>query len=257
MNFPSGDVTYDNKESGLKSQNVQGAIDELYGICTAVPAGDQIIATSNLEKDPYECRYFFTGRNPNNYIIFNNESWRIISVECDSTIKIMRNASIGNQYWDTSGNNNWARPASLNTYLNETYYNELNANAQSQIVAKDWSIGNITWYNNDLAKQIGADDLHTNEEIIIYLNTLGNIVYLHSAGYGLIYMPKEVSDKQIESLYQLLSSFPKTPIYIDYNLMRKNGKIVPQEIINSDDSLRNTQLLDKFLNFKSYTKKVK
>ena len=112
-------------------------------------------------------------------------------------------------------------------------------------------------YYNDLAKQIGADDLHTNEEIIIYLNTLGNIVYLHSAGYGLIYMPKEVSDKQIESLYQLLSSFPKTPIYIDYNLMRKNGKIVPQEIINSDDSLGNTQLLDKFLNFKSYTKKVK
>ncbi len=158
MNFPSGDVTYDNKESGLESQNVQGAIDELYGICTAVPAGDQIIATSNLEKDPYECRYFFTGRNPNNYIIFNNESWRIISVECDSTIKIMRNASIGNQYWDTSGNNNWARPASLNTYLNETYYNELNANAQSQIVAKDWSIGNITWYNNDLAKQINDEN---------------------------------------------------------------------------------------------------
>ena len=29
-------------------------------------------------------------------------------------------------------------------------------------------------YYNDLAKQIGADDLRANEEIIIYLNTLGN-----------------------------------------------------------------------------------
>ena len=28
--FPSDDVTYDNKTSGLKSTNVQGAIDELY-----------------------------------------------------------------------------------------------------------------------------------------------------------------------------------------------------------------------------------
>lgn len=32
--FPSKDVTYDNKESELESQNVQEAIDELYGICT-------------------------------------------------------------------------------------------------------------------------------------------------------------------------------------------------------------------------------
>ena len=31
--FPSGDVTYDNTASGLESTDVQGAIDELYGIC--------------------------------------------------------------------------------------------------------------------------------------------------------------------------------------------------------------------------------
>ena len=37
--FPSNDVTYDNTESGLSSTNVQGAIDELYGVCTAKPAG--------------------------------------------------------------------------------------------------------------------------------------------------------------------------------------------------------------------------
>ena len=33
--FPSNDVTYDNKESGLSSTNVQGAIDELYKTCIA------------------------------------------------------------------------------------------------------------------------------------------------------------------------------------------------------------------------------
>ncbi len=72
--FPTNDVTYDNTESGLSSTNVQGAIDELYGVCTAKPAGDQIIENAGLEKDPYECRYFFTGSNPNNYITFNNET---------------------------------------------------------------------------------------------------------------------------------------------------------------------------------------
>ena len=154
--FPSNDVTYDNTESGLTSTNVQGAIDELYTECTTIPAGEQIIEEAGLEKDPYECRYFFTGTNPNNYITFNNEtaSWRIISVECDGTIKIMREESIGNQAWDSSNSNNWARPTSLNTYLNGTYYNGLNSTAQSQIVAKDWSIGAVTYYNNNLATQI-------------------------------------------------------------------------------------------------------
>ena len=101
--FPSNDVTYDNKESGLTSTNVQGAIDELYGVCTAEPsAADQIIEDAGLEKDPYECRYFFTGKSINNFITFNNEKWRIISIECDGTIKIIRNAGIGNREWDTS-----------------------------------------------------------------------------------------------------------------------------------------------------------
>ena len=154
--FPSNDVTYDNTESGLKSKDVQGAIDELYTECTTAPAGEQIIEDAGLEKDPYECRYFFTGINPNNYITFNNETagWRIISVECDGTIKIMKDASIGDRAWDTSRSNNWARPATLNTYLNGTYYNGLNATAKSQIVAKDWSIGAIKYDNNNLATQI-------------------------------------------------------------------------------------------------------
>ena len=159
--FPSNQVTYDNTESGLTSSNVQGAIDELYGVCTAEPpSGDQIIENGNLEKDEYECRYFFTGANPNNYITFNNEDagWRIISVECDGTIKIMRTASIGNQVWNYSNSNNWTEPASLNTYLNGTYYNGLNSTAQSQIVAKDWSIGSITYNVNNLTNTINNEN---------------------------------------------------------------------------------------------------
>ena len=161
--FESSAVTYDNTESGLISNDVQGAIDELYTECTALPAGEQIIEDGNLTKDEYECRYFFIGANPNNYITFNDETagWRIISVECDGSIKIMRTANINTSnkllYWDTSSNN-WSRPANLNIYLNNTYYNDLNSTAQSQIVAKDWSIGAVTWDNNDLADQINDEN---------------------------------------------------------------------------------------------------
>lgn len=44
--FPSNQVTYDNTTSGLKSSDVQGAIDELYNTCSsAVQAGDYIYFT--------------------------------------------------------------------------------------------------------------------------------------------------------------------------------------------------------------------
>ena len=166
--FASNLVTYDNTESGLSSTNVQGAIDELYGVCFPPKAGDSIldntdIVTSGagLYEDEYEeGRYFYKGGNPNNYVTFNNEQagWRIVSIEPDGTIKIMRTASIGNQVWNTSENNNWESPTSLNTYLNGTYYDGLNATAQSQIVAKDFSIGAVTYDNNDLLDQINDEN---------------------------------------------------------------------------------------------------
>ena len=165
--FPSNQTTYDNTNTELQSENVQDAIDELYGVCFPPKAGDTIldntdIVTSGdgLYEDEYEDgRYFYKGGNPNNYVTFNNEQagWSIVSIEPDGTIKIMRINSIGDQYWDTGGSNNWARPASLNTYLNGTYYNGLNSTAQSQIVAKDWSIGSIKWVN-DLATQINDEN---------------------------------------------------------------------------------------------------
>ena len=162
VTFPSNEVSYSNGTSGLNSNNVQGAIDELYETCTALTTGEQIIEDAGLEKDPYEDRYFYKGINVNNYVTFNNEDagWRIISIENDGSIKIMREASIGDIDWDSaiSNSNNWARPASLNGYLNRRYLNELNSTAQSQIVAKDWSIGSITFNNNDLADQINDEN---------------------------------------------------------------------------------------------------
>ena len=53
---------------------------------TPVTEGD------GLYEDEYEeGRYVYRGTNPNNYIMFNNELWRIISKEADGTYKIVRN----------------------------------------------------------------------------------------------------------------------------------------------------------------------
>ena len=161
--FPSENTVYDNSVTGMSSTKVQSAIDELYSVCIST-AGNSIleevdIVTSGdgLYKDEYEDRYFYKGANPNNYIIFNNETWRIISIEGDGTIKIMRNESIGNIAWDSSNSINWDKPASLNTYLNDTYYNTLTETAKKQISTHNFSIGGIDTRNN-LTEQINAEN---------------------------------------------------------------------------------------------------
>ena len=54
------------------------------------PATTQVGATTD---------YRYIGSSPNNYITFNNETWRIIGV-FDGKIKIIKDTSIGNMYWD-------------------------------------------------------------------------------------------------------------------------------------------------------------
>ena len=53
---------------------------------------DVVTKGNGLYKDDYEDgRYVYKGANPNNYIEFNNELWRIIAKEVDGTYKIVRN----------------------------------------------------------------------------------------------------------------------------------------------------------------------
>ena len=71
--FPSNQVTYENGTSGLESNNVQGAIDELYKTCTEEPSGSDTIKdlvdtnTDELYEDEHgDIRYY--GKTPNNYV---------------------------------------------------------------------------------------------------------------------------------------------------------------------------------------------
>ena len=127
-------------------------------------AADKLIATATnsgdgLYSDNTEAgRYIYKGANPSNYITFNNETWRIMSVESDNTIKIIRNESIVTKAWDTSKSNNWARPATLNTYLNGAYYSSLSSEAQNLIQTHTWSIGPVTYNNTDLTAQIQSEN---------------------------------------------------------------------------------------------------
>ena len=203
--FPSNQTTYDNSTSGMAATNVQGAIDELYNVCFPPKTGgdailddvDIVTSGDGLYQDEYEnCRYLYKGANPNNYITFNDElaGWRIISVECDGTIKIMKTDSIGNLRWDDTSNS-WTNSAYLNTYLNSTYYNELNNVSQSKIISHAFGVGAVTYGSNDLAEQINEEnDTIWNGKIGLvtaseYIRTNSNIncntAYLNDWNYNI------------------------------------------------------------------------
>ena len=72
----------------------------------------------------------YEGKNPNNYVWFNNEYWRIIGVFDSSShgqsgknlVKIIRADVLDGLAWDKSYTNDWTA-ASLNKLLNGAYYN--------------------------------------------------------------------------------------------------------------------------------------
>ena len=85
----------------------------------------------------------YVGASPNNYLKFNNETWRIVGVfnnitsidkndkeKKESLVKIVRNDSLGDYSWDSSGSdkndglgvNEWSQ-ADLMTELNTDYIN--------------------------------------------------------------------------------------------------------------------------------------
>ena len=149
--------------------------------------------TSNgLKKDntpDQNIRYY--GSNPNNYVLFNNELWRIIGV-FGSNVKLIRNEKLGNLSWDSSessvnegwGVNEWSQ-ADLKNYLNTMYYggdttvtcydgqnkkevtcptNKLDETSKSLIDKHTWNTGAIDYntrtntlafYKDERGKQTG------------------------------------------------------------------------------------------------------
>ena len=108
----------------------------------------------------------YYGADPNNYVSFNNELWRIIGVFKDiddgtgkkeTRLKIARSESIGNYAWDSNNVNEWST-ATLQTYLNGDYLNSLSAEAQGMIGNAKWNLGGSPTF-----RRLYANDYYTFE----------------------------------------------------------------------------------------------
>ena len=134
----NSNATYNQKYNRVEISS----IDKKYTSCTLnytdstskVNLADYIIGLSGTTQGTgqvvNENGYRYEGKNPNNYIWFNNEYWRIIGV-FDSTshgqdgkhlVKIIRAETLDALAWDKSNTNNW-NTSSLKPLLNGAYYN--------------------------------------------------------------------------------------------------------------------------------------
>ena len=157
---------------------------------------ESVTEGDGLYKDIYEeGRYIYRGQNPNNYITFNNETWRIIAKERDGTYKIIRNEVLENRAFDEANhrsteNNSYCQnpgyygcgvyaavdgtfsspsgsqsgtvteDSSIKIYLNDDYYvNNLNSTAKEQMISHSFNIGAVEWLDQSGAE---ADSIEKN-----------------------------------------------------------------------------------------------
>ena len=136
---------------------------------------------------PREYRYI--GANPDNYIQFNNELWRIIGI-FDGQLKIIRNETLGNTQWDDEdeqneeGENDWSK-ASLQAYLNNDYYGTINSEDQTKIDSNyTWKLGGSYTYDDVTAQMFyeaerGTDVIEGNST-----EWTGSIGLIYASDYG-------------------------------------------------------------------------
>ena len=146
---------------------------------------DDVVTTGDgLYEDQYETgRYIYRGSEPNNYIQFNNELWRIVAKETDGTYKIIRDellpqnegytfmaydvanhrltenntyctnprrgcgvfAAVSGTFQTPNGNYSGTvtEDSSIKEYLNNTYYPTLTGIAKTQVQNHAFNIGSV------------------------------------------------------------------------------------------------------------------
>ncbi len=176
-----------------------------------VTSGDGLYVDSTIDG-----RYIYKGGNPNNYIKLGDDLYRIMSVEKDGTIKVIKQESIGDMRWDegnarystnsedfcteqygckswgsntttldTNGNKVTQMPwevngtlknlpdkeATLNTYLNNDFYNGLSDDVKSLIVESTWNIGPVNGSQTNLSESIKEEGTYKWKGKVALMNT--------------------------------------------------------------------------------------
>ena len=187
----------------------KGNVKELPGTEIGGIKVNSVTEGDGLYEDKYEeGRYIYRGQNPDNYIEFNGELWRIIAKETDGTYKIIKNDVLANRAFDeanrrTTENNSYCtnpqygcgvyaavsgtfsspsgsqsgtvtEDSSIKIYLNEDYYtNNINSTAKGQMTSHSFNIGAVERLDQSGAEADSIEKNIAGEEMYTWTGNVG------------------------------------------------------------------------------------
>jgi hypothetical protein len=221
----NGRWDYDNWKAIIKNINGTAKCSLSFTSKTPVAFNDYIIGLSGTTQGTgqvvNENGYRYEGKNPNNYVSFNGELWRIIGVFDSAShgvagsnlVKLIKETSLGGLAWNKSNTNDWPN-SSMYHLLNDYYYNGTNESTVTYCygysttvpancdftsngitnVAYRNMIQNVTWYLGGTATNSqNTEAFYTAERgTTVYsgrsTTTTGNIglMYMSDYGYGVL-----------------------------------------------------------------------
>ena len=144
----------------------------------------------------FASEYRYRGGNVNNYVTFNNETWRIIGIiptedengNVENRFKIVSQDSLSAiDGWDTNAAVSWEN-AEANTYLNDNYYYDmLNDTARGMIGTTKYYLGLAPGTSSEVwkAERSNSDeyflDLNGN---VISKNHVNKLALIYASDYG-------------------------------------------------------------------------
>ena len=206
--FAASNVTYSN--SALNATNVQKAIEELHAVSKecAVMTGERMLSKlgvttvtsgNGLYADSVETgRYIYRGASPNNYICLDTNSsgtcadankYRIIAIEADGTLKVIKNAGVSTMFWDP-GYINTISGVTSSSSINGTRYSSTSTDycygggASGYRGCKSWGSKTSTYNSTGKTKvtvmpwEAGSSTTYTLPTYDAYIN-----VYLNGGKY--------------------------------------------------------------------------
>ncbi len=217
-------VTYQNTDKDQTAdmgKSFSGTIIGELGECKVPTGAETILAKGETDELKFDnttdnnLRY--VGANPNNYVLFNNELWRIIGVfnniddgtgKKETRLKIIRDEPIGNYSWDYdstgSYDNDWSTSTLMNLLNNGAYYNRttgsyyngstvdftsigLTEEAKTMISNAKWNLGGTVRYtssSNGLASHFYGYERGTEVYSGRPTEWIGKIGLMYPSDYG-------------------------------------------------------------------------
>ena len=174
-------------------------IKDIYAVQNSNNINDIFYHNVNLPDGAKDNSYRYYGSDPNNYVCFgstsntcpSNNLYRIIGV-FNNEIKLIKNESIGNNYWSGSSTNDsilWRDSTFNKNVLNGSFLNSFSSTWQEKIATHSWKVGGMASSNGKSTPKIaydyevGSNSCQTTSTDCIYPAKVG-LMYVSDYGFA-------------------------------------------------------------------------